>query len=605
MKTYRISLKYSPLPNFLPIGRNSKGGKLWALLCQEDIHFIQQSKSTDLQPCKGEISLARGKATKECRPGLFTPKGYNLNNHRWKRITNGFATLKGLNTKNSLGSTLSGLIDLFSIFRGFYPRLFKFSPFRTSITIQFVGIILFLFLTITVHAQDSLSVYLELAAKNNPTVLQKFAEYEAALQKVPQVGSLPDPEASLGIFLSPMELLGGNQVADIRLMQMFPWFGVLKYAKDEMSLMAKAKYETFRDAKLQVFYDVQRTWFELNKVKQNIRVSEKNIELLRTIERLAIVRFKAVPSGNNNPAPAGKSMSSASSQGASSGSSGMNSMGGNSAASASNQPASPMGGSSMGSSSGSSGLSDVYRIQIEIGDLQNNIELLKNQLNTITAQFNSYLNRPQVASVSLTDTLIADNYQPSFQAISDSILKKNPMLGMLQFEQQSLEARKQMVTKMGYPMVGLGVNYSLINKSEMSTSSMNGKDMVMPMVTATLPIYRKKYKAMRDETDFLKSANAQNFKATANSLQTEYYQAMQLYQDAQRRIKLYAGQYQLASKSLDIMFKSFASSGSSLTDILRVRQQTLDYEYRQVEAIADFNTSIAWIKRLMAFTQIQ
>ena len=64
---------------------------------------------------------------------------------------------------------------------------------------------------------------------------------------------------------------------------------------------------------------------------------------------------------------------------------------------------------------------------------------------------------------------------------------------------------------------------------------------------------------MRDEADFLKSANIQNYKATANTLQTEYYQALQLYQDAQRRIKLYASQYQLASISLDIMFKSFAS----------------------------------------------
>jgi len=107
------------------------------------------------------------------------------------------------------------------------------------------------------------------------------------------------------------------------------------------------------------------------------------------------------------------------------------------------------------------------------------------------------------------------------------------MLGMLQFEKQSLEARKQMVTRMGYPMVGLGVNYSLINKSGMSTSPMNGKDMVMPMITATLPIYRKKYRAMRDEADFLKSANSQNYTATANSLQIEYYQAMQLYRDSE------------------------------------------------------------------------
>ena len=226
---------------------------------------------------------------------------------------------------------------------------------------------------------DSLFNYLEIAAKNNPTVLQKYAEYQAALQKIPQVGSLPDPDVTLGVFIKPMELIGGNQVADIRLMQMFPWFGVLKNAKDEMSLMAKAKYELFRDAKLQVFFDVQRTWYELHKVKQNIRISEKNIELLRTIERLAIVRFKAVPSGNS--ATTSNRISSLSpSSNSSSGSTGMNSMGGNSgntAGSVTNQATSPMSGSPMGSSSGSSGLSDVYRIQIEMGELHSNIELLK------------------------------------------------------------------------------------------------------------------------------------------------------------------------------------------------------------------------------------
>jgi outer membrane protein TolC len=465
-----------------------------------------------------------------------------------------------------------------------------------------------LVLCISVYSQtDSLLQYLEIAARNNPVLLQRYAEYEAALQKVPQVGSLPDPELSLGIFLSPMELLAGNQVADIRLMQMFPWFGVLKASKDEMSLMANAKYELFRDAKLQVFFDVQRTWYELIKVRQNISFSEKNIEILHSIERLAIVRFKAVPSGNSST-PANRPISTGSVQSSSSGSSGMQTMGGNpgnSAGTSSNQSAAPMPGNPMGSSSGSSGLSDVYRIQIEIGDLQNNIELLKNQLNTITAQFNSILNRPSDAGVTIPDTLMTNPFQPAWLAISDSIPGNNPMLGMLKFEQQSIDARKIMVTKMGYPMIGLGVNYSLINKSSMSTSSMNGRDMIMPMITATLPIYRKKYKAMRDETDFLKTANLNNYNATANTLQTEYYQAMQLYQDAQRRIKLYANQYDLASKSLSIMFKSFASSNTDLTDILRVRQQTLDYEYRKAEAVADFNTSIAWLNRLMAFSQIK
>jgi outer membrane protein TolC len=132
----------------------------------------------------------------------------------------------------------------------------------------------------------------------------------------------------------------------------------------------------------------------------------------------------------------------------------------------------------------------------------------------------------------------------------------------------------------------------------MSASSMNGKDMVMPMVTVTLPIYRKKYNAMVKEADLLKTATSLNYQATANSLQTEYYQAVQLYQDAQRRVKLYENQYQLASKSLDLVIKSFSTSSSGLTDVLRVQQQTLDYELKQVEAIADFNTAVAWLKRL-------
>jgi outer membrane protein TolC len=396
-------------------------------------------------------------------------------------------------------------------------------------------------------SRDSLYYYLELAAGNNPTVLQRFYEYQAALQKVPQIGSLPDPELTIGVFLKPMELVMGNQTADIKLMQMFPWFGSLKAAKDEMSLMAKAKYESFRDAKLQVFYDVRSTWYELYKLNQDISISDKNLQILKTIERLALVRFRT---------------------------------------------------------SGGAGLSDIYRIQIEIGDLENNIALLKNRQSTVGAKFNSYINRPAKSAIEITDTLIADTLITSLAAVSDSILRNNPILSMLQYEQQSLDSRKKMVTRMGYPMVGLGVDYSTINKSEMSASPMNGKDMIMPMVSATIPIYRKKYKAMQTEADLLKTATVQNYTATANSLQAEYYQAVQLYQDANRRMNLYLNQYQLARKSLNIMLKSFSASGSSLTDILRIQQQTLDYELKQVQAVADYNTSIAWLKRLMANSQL-
>jgi len=122
--------------------------------------------------------------------------------------------------------------------------------------------------------------------------------------------------------------------------------------------------------------------------------------------------------------------------------------------------------------------------------------------------------------------------------------------------------------------------------------------MIMPMVVLTLPIYRNKYKAMQSESAFLKKASEQNYQATANSLQAEYYEALQLYNDAQRRMKLFENQSKLAQKTLDILIKTFSSSSSNLTELLRIRQQLFDYEFKQVEAVTDVHKAEAWIKRL-------
>jgi outer membrane protein TolC len=258
----------------------------------------------------------------------------------------------------------------------------------------------------------------------------------------------------------------------------------------------------------------------------------------------------------------------------------------------------------MESSSGTTDLSGIYRIQIESGDLRNTIALLQSEERTAVALFNSYLNRSPEMPVATGYTLVTSNVDHALASGQDSITANNPMLKMIDYERQSYEARKKMVTGMGYPMVGVGVNYSLINKSEMSTSEMNGRDMVMPMVSVTLPVYRKKYKAMKKEADLLGAAASQNYQATANSLHTEYFRSVQLYQDAQRRAKLYDEQYQLASKTFEIMLKSFSATSTDLTDVLRVRQQMLEYETNKIQALTDLNTAVAGLRRIMASSVI-
>lgn len=467
----------------------------------------------------------------------------------------------------------------------------------------FISVYFYLYPFIPLYSQnDSLNKYTEIALRNNPTVLQRFSEYEAALKKIPQVGSLPDPQLDLGVFITPMQLVEGRQVADLKLMQMFPWFGVLKNAKDEMSQMAKAKFEQFRDAKYQVCYELKRKWYELFRVRKDISLSEKNIDILKVIEQLSLIKYKTPLTGNSGSGNQKLGIQVRSNAGNSSdANSAMQAMSGSQntqALSSSDQLAGSMQEGSMISSSDGSGLTDLYRIQIETGELRNYIALLRNQEQTVIAQFNSYLNRSPSTAVFTGEIIRRDTLNLNIEEVSDSIQNNNPMLKMLNYEKEAYRARKKMVTGMSYPMLGFGVNYSVIGRSDMSASAMSGKDMVMPMVSATIPVYRKKYKAMREEADLLGKASSYNYQATSNSLNAELYSATQLYQDAQRRIRLYENQYLLASKSLEIMLKSFTTSSASLTDVLRVRQQTLDYELKKVEAIADLNTSMAWLRRL-------
>ena len=435
---------------------------------------------------------------------------------------------------------------------------------------------------------DSLTSYLETAARNNPSVQQQWSAYQAALQKVPQVGSLPDPELNLGIFLKPMELLGGNQVADVQLMQMFPWFGVLKNAKDEMSLMAKASLASVQEAKLQVFYDVRTTWYALYQNQAQRRITQQNVDLLRQLQRLATSRYRSGSSGSNATPSTGSAPMPAKVE---SSGGGMSSMSGGS--SAPTPTATPMAAPTMSGSS-ASGLEGIYALQLEEQELVSNLATLNDAFQNLQFKFNTLLNRPTDSPVTLPDTGFRDAFQPP----SDTALKSNPMLEMIRFERASLEAKRLMAERMGYPMLGIGLKYALLSKNPASSSMMNGQDMLMPMVSVSLPIYRKKYKAVQQEIEWKKTASEQSYEAMLNVMRTDYQDALFNYRDALRRLQLYESQRSLLEKTQQLQLKRFAASTSSLAEGLSVSRQLLDVSLKSLNASIDLLKAQAKIRQL-------
>ncbi|KAF0237649.1 MAG: outer membrane [Prolixibacteraceae bacterium] len=447
------------------------------------------------------------------------------------------------------------------------------------------------------HNGLGLDDYLEIAAQNNPGVKASFNQYLAALEKVPQVGSLPEPQAALGFYLKPMELVSGNQIGNISVMQMFPWFGTLKLAEDEASLMAKAQFELFQENKAGLFYIVKSSWYQMVKYKHAIALLKQNIVLLESIEKLTLVKFQS-SSGSSSGASSSSGMQGTPSIPGNPG--GMGGMNNQPAAPGQPQPVSNMSSaSSAGMAPKPTGLADVLQVRMEILDQKNQLSLLTEKLKTEETNFKSLLNRDQDRNIEIPDSLEMDSLSVPELAIADSILRNNPMLAMFEAEKQSYSAMEEKARKMGLPMVGVGLNYMVIKEQAGNPSMMNGKDMVMPMLNFSIPIYRKKYTAMQNEAKYLQELTLQESVEMKNMLLVQYRQFVQDYNDATRRVELYREQTDLANRTANLLLADFISTGTDFEEILRIQYKVLEYGLKRIEAVADYNTAVAKAEKLM------
>ena len=393
------------------------------------------------------------------------------------------------------------------------------------------------------HAQEVLDNYLKIAAENNPRLKSLFRYYLAALEKMPQVRALPDPQVAFGVFVSPVETRVGPQQATISVSQMFPWFGQLKAQERVEAQVAQARFQSFEDAKNRLFFDVKTTYNNLYVLQAAIEINRENIRLLETFRELANVKFE----------------------------------------------------------SGKGSLVDVLRIEMETRELENQIDFLEDSLIPLNTRFEELLNTKLDGPVIYPDTLWEDDVVLGKAAIYDSIITQNPSLKRFDHEILSLENQVEVARKLGMPSFSVGLNY--INVSERKDVEIpdNGKDALMlPLVGIRIPLYRNKYKAMVKEKQIHQESVQFAKEDTANKLLTELDKGYRDYLDADRRLPLYLNLVEIARQSLDIMVAEYTSAGIEFEEILRMGRQLLKYELELETARADQNTSVAFIDYLMA-----
>lgn len=132
---------------------------------------------------------------------------------------------------------------------------------------------------------------LEEILERNPGLAALAASARAAEQRAPQARALPDPMASLTLFLLEPQTRVGPQQAAASLSQRLPWFGTLNLRERAALLDAAAAWSRVEAARLELVTRARRMVLELRYLDREERVVLDDQATLDHFERLARARY--------------------------------------------------------------------------------------------------------------------------------------------------------------------------------------------------------------------------------------------------------------------------------------------------------------------------
>ena len=241
---------------------------------------------------------------------------------------------------------------------------------------------------------------------------------------------------------------------------------------------------------------------------------------------------------------------------------------------------------------------DVLRVDIMLKDAATNLEILNRKEKPLVTTFNKLLNRNENAKVEIADSLAVEFVGNDFR--KDSLLTGNPLLEALELKVQASKASEIAAQKQGLPKLGVGLGYMVMDKNSNGGMTDNGNDVLMPMVSASIPIFRKKYKAAEKEAQLMQESYALQKEETANMLISNYETTWFELRRQQHLIELYDQQIRVSEHALNLLFSAYGNSGKEFEEVLRMQQQLLKYEKMKATAEVQYQIALAKLNYITA-----
>ncbi len=362
------------------------------------------------------------------------------------------------------------------------------------------------------------------ALSNNPEIQKFELQYNIASEKVNEVNALLSTEFGLGYFVSEPETRTGAQQFKVSVKQMLPWFGTITSRENYASALADAKYEDIVIAKRKLMASVSQSYYNLyaNKAKQEVLI--ENIKLLDTYETLTLTSVEV----------------------------------------------------------GKAGAVDVLRLQMRQNEILQLKQILEQQYIAEQTALNKLLNRDKAIEVYALDELQIPTQELELNAEN---LALHPELLKYDKLYQSIEQSELLNQKESNPMIGFGLDYiNVAQRPDMSFSD-NGKDILMPMLSVSIPIFNNKYSSQTKQNELQRQEITVQKQERLNTLETLLDKAINERIAARISYETQTKNLKQAKDAEDILIRSYETGTIDFNDVLDIQELQLKFQINQIEAI--------------------
>ncbi|WP_298423309.1 TolC family protein [uncultured Kordia sp.] len=392
--------------------------------------------------------------------------------------------------------------------------------------------ILSCFLVVHIANGQTLEDYLAEAQKNSSEILAKQFQHESALEKVNEVGSLPNTQLGVGVFAQAVETRVGPQRARFSASQKIPWFGTLSAKKKNAAYIANAKESELDFLKRQLSLNVKIAYYELYTLQQQYTITKQHIEILDTYEKLALNELE-----NNR-----------------------------------------------------TNMVDVLNIKMKKNTLVQQFQTILENIDSKKIRFNLLLNKPIQEEVIVLDSL----HIPEKQAfLTDEAIMLHPKLQQLDYLENALQQSEIVAKKEGNPSIGFGLDYVLVSERSGISLPDNGKDVIMPMVTVSIPLFNKRHIAKQKQLQLEQEALTQTKITVKNQLLIALEEAGNKMKNAKESIETQYENIEQALQAKEVILAAYQTAKMDFEQLLALDQLKLGFELQKVKDVQTYFTNAA------------